>query len=348
MRVAVIGAGATGCASARFLANAGHEVHVFEQFEVGHSRGSSHGTSRIIRKSYPDPYYTALMSEAYPLWMELQDDIGTSIYSETGLLVIGREDAKYLRETRSSLSENRVPFETLGPIEVARRFHGFHLDPDEIAIFQPQAGVLRADRVIQETLRLACQAGANIHAPVRARVEPNGWVNGDQFEAIAICAGAWTTAITGLSLEPRLQHFAYFEAPVSPEMPVWVDSAEEHDYGFPNYGRGFKIGRHLYGKRIDPDAEDRSPDSSTLEAIFATARRRIGATAMLEAHTCVYTVAPNEDFRIGQLPWEVPAYFISGCSGHGFKFTVWFGKLMKDLIEGKRTPSDYPRFLEES
>ncbi len=53
MKVGVVGMGGTGSAAARFLAQSGHEVVAFEQFQVGHDRGSSHGESRIIRYTYP-------------------------------------------------------------------------------------------------------------------------------------------------------------------------------------------------------------------------------------------------------------------------------------------------------
>ena len=64
MKVAVIGMGAAGGAAARFLALAGHDVTGFEQFRIGHDRGSSHGESRIVRYTYPDPFYSELMADA--------------------------------------------------------------------------------------------------------------------------------------------------------------------------------------------------------------------------------------------------------------------------------------------
>ena len=52
--VAVIGAGVMGLATARALVRAGCEVVVYEQFELGHARGSSHGRTRIFRLAYPE------------------------------------------------------------------------------------------------------------------------------------------------------------------------------------------------------------------------------------------------------------------------------------------------------
>ncbi|OOB91543.1 FAD-dependent oxidoreductase [Rathayibacter sp. VKM Ac-2630] len=53
--VAVVGLGALGSAAAYHLARRGARTVAFEQFELGHVRGASHDTSRIIRTSYGAP-----------------------------------------------------------------------------------------------------------------------------------------------------------------------------------------------------------------------------------------------------------------------------------------------------
>lgn len=55
-----------GAVALYHLARAGHTVVGYEQFETGHSRGSSHGASRIYRLTYPNPIYTHMMAEALP------------------------------------------------------------------------------------------------------------------------------------------------------------------------------------------------------------------------------------------------------------------------------------------
>ena len=49
---AIVGAGVMGLAAARSLARRGWNVTIYEQFEVGHKRGSSHGRSRIFRLAW--------------------------------------------------------------------------------------------------------------------------------------------------------------------------------------------------------------------------------------------------------------------------------------------------------
>ena len=337
----MVGAGAVGSASAWHLSRRGHRVTLFEQFDRGHRLGSSHGFSRIIRKAYQDPLYAELMEDVFPLWKELEEAAGETLYNETGILVFGKPDSQYYHSTRETLLALKEPYEILGHINVAKRAGGFHIDPDEEAIFQPRAGYLLADRCIEACLNLAAADGADLQFNSRAEISNLS----EEFDAIVVCAGPWTpnTVGTKTDLIPRLQTFAYFDAPMEPTIPVWIDGSENHFYGFPDYGNGFKVGRHFYGPEIDPNAQ-RIRDQGALDAITKEARRRIGADVMLQAHECVYTVAPNEDFRIGEIPSDKPAFWASACSGHGFKFSVWFGRLMADLVEGNQRVTDWPRF----
>jgi hypothetical protein len=44
-----------------------------------HSRGSSHGSSRIIRRAHTKPYYNTMMEESYRIWREVEKESGTQL-----------------------------------------------------------------------------------------------------------------------------------------------------------------------------------------------------------------------------------------------------------------------------
>ena len=67
---AVVGLGALGSATAWQLARRGASVVGLERFGLGHERGASHDSSRIIRHSYHTPDYVALTFEAYDDWAD--------------------------------------------------------------------------------------------------------------------------------------------------------------------------------------------------------------------------------------------------------------------------------------
>src|SRR5438105_807182 len=106
-----VGGGGGGGAEARFLAAAGHEVTLLEQFQVDHDRGSSYGQSRVIRRVYPDLFYTALMEHAYRLWRELEAEAGETLLLETGGLFFGPPEHPEMRAAEAALREAGVPFE---------------------------------------------------------------------------------------------------------------------------------------------------------------------------------------------------------------------------------------------
>lgn len=50
------------------------------QFLLPHTRGSSHGQTRIIRKAYQQDFYIAMMHHAYELWAQLEKEAGVKLY----------------------------------------------------------------------------------------------------------------------------------------------------------------------------------------------------------------------------------------------------------------------------
>src|SRR5438552_16916730 len=84
-RAAIVGAGIMGLATARALSRRGCQVTIYEQFEVGHDRGSSHGRSRIFRLAYPDPKWVRLAQDALRGWRELEEESGVQVRELNGL-----------------------------------------------------------------------------------------------------------------------------------------------------------------------------------------------------------------------------------------------------------------------
>ena len=85
-RIAVVGAGVMGCATAWALRDRGADVTVYEQFELEHTRGSSHGRTRIVRLAYPDPEWVRLAEQARAAWWELEISTGRRLLELYGFL----------------------------------------------------------------------------------------------------------------------------------------------------------------------------------------------------------------------------------------------------------------------
>src|SRR5215831_15892393 len=139
--IAIIGAGVMGLATARALSRAGHQVVVYEQFERGHARGSSHGRSRIFRLAYAQPEWVQLAQEALSGWRELEAESGECLLQLDGLIEIvsDLDDS-----SATALDTCGVRWERLERKKVEQRFP-VKMPAGTFAVFQPEAGIVRAD-----------------------------------------------------------------------------------------------------------------------------------------------------------------------------------------------------------
>lgn len=365
-RVIIIGAGGVGSAAARFLAREGHVVTVLEQFHLDHDLGSSYGSSRIIRRVYPDRFYTQLMDAAYPLWEELERDSGEALLTRTGGLFFGPEGDAEMAKVRDSLDANAVPYREMNAEEANRRFPAFRLKPDETAIYQEDGGILNASACVRANLRLAERSGAEIktHAPVErieAGSEPVGvtLMDGTRLQAdrLVLAAGPWTSDLLAphfrLPLTVTRQAYCHFETGNTPErfatgeFPIWIDFGTNF-YGFPQepHAPGVKVAWHGQGRAADPDAVDRVVSEEDREFLRRYVAERFPGLSerVLHEKVCLYTNTPDEDFVVDRLPQDSRVIVMSACSGHGFKFTVLMGRIAAWMATDTPLPWDLSRF----
>src|SRR5258708_25912747 len=149
-----------GSATLYHLALRGQRALGLEQFAAGHTLGSSHGDSRIIREQYFEhPLYVPLVQRAYQLWRELEVHTNRSLMTITGGLMIGPPAGAVVTGTLRSATKHGLAHEVLDAAEVHARFPAFDLRRDLVAVLDPHAGFLDPD---------ACNA-AHIDAARRSR-----------------------------------------------------------------------------------------------------------------------------------------------------------------------------------
>jgi sarcosine oxidase len=156
--VVVIGAGVVGSATARALGRRGARAIVFDRFRIGHTRGSSHGATRIFRLSYPQADYVRLARRALVTWRALEDDANEELLLTTGGLDTGPTAA----DCAAALAACGVDHRWLRPEEATERFPSISFEGIDRALHQPDAGVCLADRVVAAQVRLARQAGVEV------------------------------------------------------------------------------------------------------------------------------------------------------------------------------------------
>ena len=322
--VVVVGAGVMGLATARVLAVAGRRVTVLEQFRVGHDRGSSHGSSRIVRLSYPEARWVRLAQEAYPLWRQLEAESGRTLLEQRGAIDLGD-----WQPNRDALAACGVPFEVLDPSELARRFG---IADDGPALFQPDGGIARADLVLEALLAAAVAAGAELHEGVRvAAIDHHGdsvTAGGVHARAAVVTVGAWAPGLVSVDATPTSETSSYFA--LEEPLPSVIDTrgGAGHGYALPAPGVGLKAGLHQSGLPVDPDLP-LPPDAAILERTAEWVRRRFpGAGELVRSETCLYTTRAEDEFLLERRGRIVVG---SACSGHGFKFAPAIGARLAAL-----------------
>ncbi|MGH2749296.1 MAG: FAD-dependent oxidoreductase [Actinomycetota bacterium] len=334
--VVIVGAGVMGAAAARALSGSGLNVNLVEQFAPGHKRGSSHGTSRIFRLSYPDPMYVAMAQEALSLWRAAEEQTGETLLVTTGGFDVGDR----IEANADALRECGASFELVKGADAAGRWPQVALAPDELALWQPDAGIALADKALSSFVRIATSGGVRIHSNARAEsLERSGGgvkvhCRDQDFHAggVIVTAGGWAapllaTAGVTLDVRPTRETVAYY--PVEGSPPTLVEWSDPSIYGLPAPGFGLKAGEHIAGPSTDPE-QPGEVNRDSVERISAwVARRFPGADpTVVHAETCIYTNTPDEHFVLER---HGPIVVGSACSGHGFKFAPLIGKRLAEL-----------------
>lgn len=278
----------------------------------------------------------ACMSEAYPMWADLEAATGRRLVDECGLLYLGNANAPRVLAMVAALEALRVPNEIRSPSDVRRLLPSLQLGPDDVAIYTPEAGWVDAAAALRATYQLAADQGLQVREEVAEFEELDA-----SYDAVVVAPGAWIRHFAAVDVKVTLQTFGY-PAPSVPG-PVWIDD-ESLTYGIPSDPQGHKMGAHLPGPEVDPDRSSRDPWPEHLRQIGEAARRRFGIADPEITHpkTCLYTSTATEDFVIGRIGRR--GVFASACSGHGFKLGPWTGRLLADIVEGKDDPVNHPRF----
>jgi monomeric sarcosine oxidase len=317
-QVAVVGAGIMGSATAYTLARDGYDVVLYEQFEVGHARGSSHGRSRIVRLAYPEVEFVELAKESFAGWRELEREAGIELLELNGLLELVEDPAQ---GSSSALDAAGAEYELLDAA-VARRRWPVGVPDGWSVLFQPEAGIVRADLAHRAFVGRALAHGAQLreHTHVEALDELDA-------TAVVVTAGPWVTRFfPDLPVRTTRETVAYFHREGEP-LPSLV-SLDPVTRGHALYSlhdpvHGLKAGAHHAGAEISPDeAGDPDPVLVARAAEWVSRTYPDADPDPVAAETCTYTTTADEHFILERRGRVVIG---SPCSGHGFKFAPAIG-----------------------
>lgn len=350
----VVGAGLAGAATAWHLAAAGHEVTILERGVPAGANGSSHGSARIFRYAYPDPFYARLVADARRVWSELEQAHGEQLIRPTGSLDFGAVRKPHV--LANVLNDIGVEHELVARRVAAERWTDINVDSD--VLWHPDAGVIDAERSVWAMIDQARSHGARLLTDwdvTSVGARGSGYRlrsgNGSTLDArqVVIAAGGWLPNLLGsldvradflaaipqiTVLQEQAYHFPYRDPAAA--WPTFIYKSESiqtyslpggRDAGF----RGQKLAQYCGGRSIGTAAaQDGLVDPANRQRMIEYVEQFLpGLEPEPYAETtCLFTNTPTENFILDRCDGIT---VLSPCSGHGAKFAPLIGRLAAEV-----------------
>jgi sarcosine oxidase len=196
------------------------------------------------------------------------------------------------------------------------------------ALFQPEAGIVRADVAHRAFVDCALARGV--------RLEEGKHVDSiDELDAsvVVVTAGPWVTRFfPDLPVRTTRETVAYFRREGDPLPSVVHLDPETRGhamYSLHDPVHGLKAGAHHAGVPVDPE-EPAEPDPALVGRIAAWVASTYpdADPEPVATDTCMYTTTADEHFILERRGKVVIG---SPCSGHGFKFAPAVGTSLAAL-----------------
>jgi len=375
----VIGLGAMGSASVYQLVQSGQDVLGIDQYDPPHTKGSSHGQTRLTRLAVGEgESYVPLVRRSHEIWKHLEQETNKSHLHECGGLLISSEaqtgvnHVKNLFTNTVSLAKKHgIEHETLTAEEIRARFPHFVVDDDEKGYYEYNAGYVFPDRCIHTQLDLASKHGAEIHTnekmvdftvgsnSVSVKTDNNNYAT----DNLVLAVGPWLSKLVsdeiGKFFDVYRQVLYWFDTQpsnlsfASDTFPVFVwelKGGKRGMYGFPaidNEGRQIKVATDQYQTTTDPDKLDKSVTQKEADSFYRThlgGNIRGVENECMQAEACMYTVTPDSGFVIDHHPDHENVVIVSPCSGHGFKHSAAIGEAVSELVTAGESTFDLEAF----
>jgi sarcosine oxidase len=356
-----------GSAAVYHLARRGSRVLGVDRYSPPHSRGSSHGETRITRLAIGEGVqYTPLAMRSHQLWRELEDECGKPLLTSCGGLIISSSARSsithvegFFANTVAAARRYGIAHEILDAAQIRNRYPQFRIADDESAYFEPQAGFLRPEECVGAHLAMAKAHGAEIHFGERI---PGFEVAGGSVvvasdsgaysaDRLIVAAGPWLPELIDRRFARLLtiyrQAMFWFDVAgdVTPFLPenfpvfIWeLQSRTQGIYGFPAIGGprgGVKVASEQYAASTTAQDADLTVSDDEIAAMREHYIARFLPALngkCLKASACLYTVTPDFGFVIDTHPDSDRVLIASPCSGHGFKHSPAIGEALAELI----------------
>ncbi|AFY21035.1 N-methyl-L-tryptophan oxidase [Pseudomonas sp. UW4] len=355
-KVVVVGLGVVGSASLWRLSCSEREVLGVDSGAPVNLSASSHGASRIFRRAYWEGQsYLPLLSQSDKLWRELDRTCSRHLIFHTGGLFIGPVTSGVVPKSAATAQQGNINHALFSAERTAEFFPAFHILEGMEAVYEDGAYTIAADDSKLHMLNLAVRNGAEVRfgTSVASIIKTSqglavqfggGELVHTERVILSIGAALGNTLISDLSglLQPKSVPVYWFKPKSKGDLdflkgfPAFLYQLPDGRllYGTPEIGTeepGVKIGFHNYQQlRFDASTHAQPVKDSDVEQISACVEQIFPGLNSIPfaSKKCIYTMSQDESFIIGESVDLSGVFYVSACSGHGFKFATGLGDVL--------------------
>src|SRR5262249_53137209 len=205
-KIIVVGAGINGVTAAIELRRRGHEVVLADPGPLPNPLAASTDISKAVRAAYgADEDYTELAERAIKVWRKWNQEFGTELYHEVGVMFVRRQKMKagdFEHESFKTWEKRGHKVERMNVPQLWRRFPAWNPELYRDGVLELEAGYAESGRAVATLIGRAKSLGVELREGARfVRLDERGnRVSGivlDDGQRIAadfvvMAVGAWT------------------------------------------------------------------------------------------------------------------------------------------------------------
>src|SRR5215216_797978 len=193
-KVIVVGAGINGVTAAIELKKRGHEVVLVDPGPLPHPLAASTDISKAVRTAYGvDEDYTALAERSIKLWREWNEQFGTKLYHEVGVMFVRHpkmEPGDFEFESLKLMEKRGLKVARMNTAQLWKRFPAWNPELYRDGVLEIEAGYAESGRTVAMLIERAKSAGVKLYEGKFAALDEAGqrvkgiFLQDRQFKAV--------------------------------------------------------------------------------------------------------------------------------------------------------------------
>src|SRR5215472_6836040 len=158
-RIIIVGGGINGVTAAIELKKRGHEVVLVDPGPLPHALAASTDISKAVRATYgADEDYTALAARSIKVWRQWNDEFGTNLYHQTGVMFVRRrkmEPGDFEYESLKLLEKRGLKVARMDTPQLWKRFPAWNPELYRDGVLEIEAGYAESGRAVATLIERA-------------------------------------------------------------------------------------------------------------------------------------------------------------------------------------------------